>query len=163
MLRTFLRNAPANLLVRYRYDGGLVTKVRGQLRSIPPSSWPDFEIIAKSLRLSPSTLRQRLRSDSQTYRAIKDEIRREMALDYLMHSKRCVGEIATELGYAEPSAFHRAFRNGHLRVQAHSATFIMAADCLSKPYRYALQRRIVCVRSFVGQQRVSALISTTLR
>ena len=58
----------------------------------------------------PSTLRQRLRNGGQNYREIKEEIRRELGMKWLLHSRRSVGVIATELGFAEPSAFHRAFR-----------------------------------------------------
>jgi AraC-like DNA-binding protein len=110
MLKRFLRGAPANILVRYRYDGGLMARVRGHLRAASPVSWPGFEAMAQTLRLPPSTLRQRLRQEGQSYRKIKEEIRRELAVDWLLHSRRGVGEIAAELGFAEPSAFHRAFR-----------------------------------------------------
>jgi AraC-like DNA-binding protein len=110
MLKQFLRGAPANILVRYRYDGGLVARVRGLLRSMPPAVWPGFDGLAQQLRLPTSTLRHRLRHERQSYRAIKDEIRRDLADEWLLHSQRSVGDIATELGFAEPSAFHRAFR-----------------------------------------------------
>ncbi|MFL5255805.1 MAG: AraC family transcriptional regulator [Rhodopila sp.] len=110
MLASFLRGAPANILVRYRYDGGLMMRVRRHLRMVPPVSWPSFEVMAQTLCLPPSTLRQRLRQEGQSYRGIKEEIRRELAVDWLLHSCRGVGKIAAELGFAEPSAFHRAFR-----------------------------------------------------
>lgn len=110
MLKQFLRGAPANILVRYRYDGGLVARVRRQLRSQPPTEWPGFAGLAAQLRLPESTLRHRLRHEGQSYRDIKDEIRRELANQWLLHSERPVGEIAADLGFAEPSAFHRAFR-----------------------------------------------------
>ena len=110
MLKQFLRGAPANILVRYRYDGGLVARVRGLLRGMPPALWPGFDAVAQQLRLPASTLRHRLRHEGQSYRAIKDEIRRELADEWLLHSQRSVGDIAAELGFAEPSAFHRAFR-----------------------------------------------------
>jgi hypothetical protein len=35
-LKTFLRAAPANVLVRYRYDAGFVARIRTLLRSSPP-------------------------------------------------------------------------------------------------------------------------------
>jgi AraC-like DNA-binding protein len=110
MLKHFLRGAPANILVRYRYDGGLVARVRTRLRAEPPVDWPGFDELARQLRLPASTLRHRLHQEGQSYRDIKDEIRRELAIKWLLHSPRSVGEIAAELGFAEPSAFHRAFR-----------------------------------------------------
>lgn len=109
-LKLFLRGAPANILVRYRYDAGLGAHVRARLRQQPPPVWPSFAELARQMRMPDSTLRHRLSQEGQTYRAIKDDIRRGLAIDRLRHGDHGVGEIAVELGFAEPSAFHRAFR-----------------------------------------------------
>ena len=109
-LKQFLRAAPANLLVRYRYDGGTVAAVRARLRGLPPAVWPDFATAARGLRLSPSTLRHRLRQEGQSWNGLRDEIRRDLAVAALTGTDRGVAEIAADLGFAEPSAFHRAFR-----------------------------------------------------
>ena len=110
MLKQFLRRAPANILVRYRYDGGLVARVRAHLRAQPPSAWPGFEGLAGQLRLPASTLRHRLRHEGHSFRSIKDDIRRELAEIWLRQDSRPVGDVAADLGFAEPSAFYRAFR-----------------------------------------------------
>ena len=109
-LKQFLRAAPANLLVRYRYDGGTVAAVRARLRGLPPPAWPDFATAARGLRVSPSTLRHRLRQEGQSWNGLRDEIRRDLAVAALTGTDRGVAEIAADLGFAEPSAFHRAFR-----------------------------------------------------
>jgi AraC-like DNA-binding protein len=109
-LKKFLRSAPANILVHYRYDAGLSASIRSRLRHQLPSAWPDFEELARQMRMPPSTLRRRLHQEGQTYRAIKDEIRRGLAVDWLLHSGRGISDIAVDLGFTEPSAFHRAFR-----------------------------------------------------
>jgi AraC-like DNA-binding protein len=109
-LKPFLRAAPANLLVRYRYDAGLTANIRAKLREIPANDWPDFDEMARLLRLSPSTLRHRLRQEGQSWNGLRDEIRRDLAVAALTGTRRGVAEIAAALGFAEPSAFHRAFR-----------------------------------------------------
>ncbi|MCB5944700.1 AraC family transcriptional regulator [Acidocella sp. KAb 2-4] len=109
-LKVFLRAAPANLLVRYRYDAGAIAGIRARLRELPPTAWPDFAATARLMRLSPSTLRHRLRQEGQSWSGLRDEIRRDLAIAALTGSRRGVAEIAAELGFAEPSAFHRAFR-----------------------------------------------------
>ena len=60
--------------------------------------------------MPPSTLRHRLHDEGQSYAAIKDDIRRDLAVDLLLNTSRTIGEIAVQLGYSEPSAFFRAFR-----------------------------------------------------
>ena len=109
-LKQFLRGAPANILVRYRYDAGLGAAMRRHLRKTPPSNWGRFEDIALQMRMSPSTLRHRLHAEAQSFAAIKEEIRREMAIDMLAAGDMRVGDVANALGFAEPSAFHRAFK-----------------------------------------------------
>jgi AraC-like DNA-binding protein len=109
-LKEFLRRAPANILVRYRHDAGLVAAIRLKLRALPPTSWPDFDMLAKQMKMPASTLRRRLRAEGQSYQTIKDEIRRALAIRWLAENEKPVGDIAADLGFAEPSAFHRAFR-----------------------------------------------------
>lgn len=109
-LKQFLRGAPANILVRYRYDAGLAAAVRKRLRDQAPAAWAGFGDLAAKMHMSASTLRHRLQGEGQSFAGIKDEIRRDRAIDMLLNSEASVGEIAAQLGYSEPSAFHRAFR-----------------------------------------------------
>jgi len=109
-LKQFLRGAPANILVRYRYDAGLAAAVRKRLRDQAPAAWAGFGDLAAQMHMSASTLRHRLQGEGQSFAGIKDEIRRDRAIDMLLNSEASVGEIAAQLGYSEPSAFHRAFR-----------------------------------------------------
>lgn len=109
-LDTFLRGAPGNLLLRYRHDAGPAAAVRALLREVPPADWPRFEEMASRLRIPPATLRRRLGAAGQSYGSIKDEIRNALAQQMLRETRQDVAGIATELGYSEPSAFHRAFR-----------------------------------------------------
>ncbi|MBW9064887.1 AraC family transcriptional regulator [Rhizobium herbae] len=109
-LKQFLRGAPANILVRYRYDAGIAASVRKRLRQATPSAWSSFSELAAQMKMSPSTLRHRLQSEGQSYASIKDEIRRDLAIKMLLHGHGSVGDIAAQVGFSEPSAFHRAFR-----------------------------------------------------
>lgn len=109
-LKQFLRGAPANILVRYRYDAGLAAAVRRRLRQTPPANWTSFEAMAAQMRMSASTLRHRLQAEGQNYAGIKDDIRRDLAIDRLMNTAGSISEIAADLGFSEPSAFYRAFR-----------------------------------------------------
>ncbi len=109
-LRQFLRGAPANILLRYRYDAGTAAAVRRRLTQKEPADWTSFATLATDMRMSSSTLRHRLHDEGQSYAGIKDEIRRDLACSLLTNTDRTVSEIATRLGYSEPSAFYRAFR-----------------------------------------------------
>lgn len=108
-LREFLRKAPANILVRYRHDEGLSAGIRGRLHATAPASWPSFERLAAGMRMQAPTLRRRLQSEGQSYRSIKDEMRRALAMEALLNGSRSVADLAADIGFSEPSAFHRAF------------------------------------------------------
>jgi AraC-like DNA-binding protein len=60
--------------------------------------------------MTRSTLRRRLEEEGQPFQMIKDQLRRDFAIDALSHTSQSVMEIAITLGFAEPSAFHRAFK-----------------------------------------------------
>ncbi len=108
-LKGFLRAAPANILLRYRHDQGFTAGVRHRLRAVSPDNWPDFEAVAADMKLSPATLRRRLKSEGQSFAAIRDDIRLSEAQRLLRQTSESIAQIATTLGYTEPSAFHRAF------------------------------------------------------
>lgn len=71
---------------------------------------PDNEAVASALGLSARTLRRRLARLGYTFRDLVDEARQELACDALQRPDSSIKEVAYTLGFAEPSAFHRAFK-----------------------------------------------------
>jgi AraC-like DNA-binding protein len=108
--KEFLRTAPENILLKYKNVSSLAARVRRRLRQFLPGTVPDFEQLAGDMGMTPATMRRRLHEEGESYQSIKDQLRRDLAISYLSHSSRSVMDIALELGFAERSAFHRAFR-----------------------------------------------------
>lgn len=108
--KEFLRTAPENILLKYKNGSSLTARVRRRLRQFLPGTVPDFEQVADDMGMTPATMRRRLQEEGESYQSIKDQVRRDLAISYLSHSNRSVLDIALELGFAERSAFHRAFR-----------------------------------------------------
>jgi len=109
-VKEFLRGAPENILVKYKNGSSLRALIRKRLRRALPDGVPEFERLAGELKVTPATLRRRLHGEGASYQEIKDQLRRDLAIDYLSHSDRSVMDIALELGFSERSAFYRAFR-----------------------------------------------------
>jgi len=65
--------------------------------------------VARQLNLSPRTLHRRLEEEGSSFRAIKDALRRDLALSRLTKTTQPLGQISADLGFADPSAFFRAF------------------------------------------------------
>lgn len=126
--REFIKEAPANIVLKYKNHSGYAATIRKVLRAMPIADWPDFDAFAIRLNMTRSTLRRRLEEEGQSFQAIKDQLRRDLAMTALNESDKSIVDIATELGFAEPSAFHRAFKKwtqvtpSHYRQQIRQTT-----------------------------------------
>ena len=109
-LKVFLRTAPQWLVIRFRNQHGLTSQVHQRLRHSHYSEWPTLQAFALEQHLSPSTFRRKLGREGCSYQEIKDEVRRAVAFERLRQSKASISDIAEQLGFQEPSAFHRAFK-----------------------------------------------------
>jgi len=92
----------------YRRDREMVLRVRNALRdALPtPGSLGD---VAQTLHLSPRTLHRRLAEEGSSFQAVKDALRRDLAISRLAKTREGITQIATELGFADSAAFYRAF------------------------------------------------------
>jgi AraC-like DNA-binding protein len=107
-LTSFLDGAPGKITTLYRRDRAMVTRIRDLLRTALPDTL-SLDEIADRLHLSPRTIHRRLEDEGSSFRGIKDALRRDMALARLSKTRDPIAQIATDLGYADPSAFYRAF------------------------------------------------------
>jgi AraC-like DNA-binding protein len=109
-LREFLAQAPANLLVRYRDPGTVTERIRRLLRRQLQDQGPSLEAVGQALGLTAATLRRRLREEGRGFQALKDELRRDAAIEYLGQPTLALADIALQLGFSDASTFHRAFK-----------------------------------------------------
>jgi AraC-like DNA-binding protein len=109
-LREFLAGAPANLIVKYRDSSSLADRIRRLLRKSLGEELPSLEQVSSALAVTPQTLRRRLRDEGRGFQQIKDELRRDAAIGYLLQTSLPLPEIANRVGFSEASTFHRAFK-----------------------------------------------------
>ena len=109
-LREFLQAAPANLLVKYRDKTSVTERIRRLLRSHLRDEMPSLEAVGRSLAMTAQTLRRRLREEGQGFQTLKDNLRRDAAIEYLARPDMTLLDIADQLGFSEASTFHRAFK-----------------------------------------------------
>jgi AraC-like DNA-binding protein len=107
-LQTFLIGAPGRLTMLYRRDREMVLRVRDCLRDALPEAKP-LAAVASALHLSPRTLHRRLEEEGSSFQAIKDALRRDLAINRLAKTQQPLAQIAVDLGFADASAFYRAF------------------------------------------------------
>ncbi|HEY4037210.1 MAG TPA: AraC family transcriptional regulator [Burkholderiaceae bacterium] len=107
-LASFLLGAPGKIVTLYRRDREMVRRVRDVVAKSLPAV-PSLGDVAQRLNLSARTVERRLLEEGSSLRAIKDALRRDMALSRLRTSDQSVAQIAASLGYADSSTFFRAF------------------------------------------------------
>lgn len=108
-LKVYLAAAPQALIVRYRDRRSPVERVRAELRRRLEFD-PSLDQIAAAVGMPSHTLTRRLREGNQTFREMKQDLRRDMAIGFLQESDLPQETIALRLGFSELSTFHRAFK-----------------------------------------------------
>ncbi|ANB74618.1 AraC family transcriptional regulator [Paraburkholderia phytofirmans OLGA172] len=109
-LKTFLARAPEGWIFVSFAEQMVCHRVRQSIAARLPTI-PTIEVVAQDLHFSVRTLCRRLSAEGTTFQAIKDELRRDLAIQRLTRSADAIGMIAYDVGFDDPSAFHRAFRH----------------------------------------------------
>jgi AraC-like DNA-binding protein len=109
-LKRFLARAPEDWIFVSFAEQLVSHRVRQYLAGCLPTI-PTIEVVAQDLHFSVRTLCRRLSAEGTTFQAIKDELRRDLAIQRLMRSSDAIGAIAYDVGFDDPTAFHRAFRH----------------------------------------------------
>jgi AraC-like DNA-binding protein len=111
-LREFLRTAPYQLLIMDNDPGGksLTMQVKAMMGHDFSSGFPGFDAISQALGMSAPTLRRRLKREGTTFQQLKDEARRDAAILWLDRADTSINEVAAQMGFTDPSAFHRSFK-----------------------------------------------------
>jgi AraC-like DNA-binding protein len=90
--------------------GDLADLTRRVVINLARDGVPDLEHVATALKLSPRVFYRRLAKAGLSFRDLRESALRQIAESHLLDSRLSVAEVGQLLGYAEPSAFSRAFR-----------------------------------------------------
>ena len=88
----------------------LAQQVRRHIVEALPSGRIREEDIAESLHLSTRTLQRRLLDEGVNFGELFQNVRRELAQNYIDDSQLSIGEIAYLLGFSDQANFTRAFK-----------------------------------------------------
>lgn len=108
-----LARATDRIIVDYlaRFDlSQFSLQVRSDILGRLASGYASLAAVAASMNMSPRSLQRHLHAESTSYQAIFDDLRRELACQYLLGSELSLGDITHRLGFGDQSNFTRAFR-----------------------------------------------------
>jgi len=104
-----LQRALPLTVLQYRRDRLLVQRVRELLRQ-RGAELSTADALARKLNMSTRTLHRQLRDEGAALQELKDETRRDHAIDQLRRSNRPIKQIAHAVGFGNEKSFARAFR-----------------------------------------------------
>lgn len=96
--------------VRQANRATLVERVRDYIRGELPRGTCSLQRCAAKLGMSVRTLQARLELEGRSFKQIIEEVRMQLAKDYLRMPDRSLDEIAEWLGYGDQTSFGRAFK-----------------------------------------------------
>lgn len=109
-LNSFLQQAPKDWIYVSFSESLLAHKIKDFL-SKDAQTGAKIDQVAAALHLSVRTLSRRLTAEGTSFQSIKDEVRRDLAIQYLTSGKQSLDILANQLGFEDSSSFSRAFRS----------------------------------------------------
>lgn len=108
-LQHMLKTALTLTVLQYRKDRLLLAQVK-QALAMQPQQTHSAEDLAPLLNLSPRSLHRQLKEEGVSLQALKDEVRRERAIELLQRTRKPVKQVAESAGFQNEKSFIRAFK-----------------------------------------------------
>jgi AraC-like DNA-binding protein len=111
-LDQMLENFHERLFTQPRHSHSIAIKVRLWMESLFRNGEGSAHITAAAAHtgLTEQTLRRRLRADGTSYKTLKAEVQRDIAIHYIEQNLESIETLAFRLGFSEASALSRAFK-----------------------------------------------------
>ncbi|TKZ19390.1 AraC family transcriptional regulator [Shimia litoralis] len=108
-LAEFLSRAPRDWIFTSSHKHTWSLRIREFLYQ---SEWHDCHLVdaANAFHKTPRTLMRHLDGEGTSFQAIKDELRRDIAIRDIHNNQKSIEKISQDLGFSSASNFHRAFR-----------------------------------------------------
>lgn len=108
-LQRMLETALTLTVLQYRKDRLLLTQVK-QALAMHPQDTHSADDLAPMLNLSPRSLHRQLKEEGTSLQVLKDEVRRERAIELLQRTRKPVKQVAESAGFQNEKSFIRAFK-----------------------------------------------------
>lgn len=108
-LRRYLQRLPDEWFIKQVFEHSLADRIYHALMEAEAGTLPEMGELAGRWHTTTRTLHRHLRQELASFRQIRDQVRRDKAIYWLLEDDCNVGEIAHRLVMTEP-AFSRAFK-----------------------------------------------------
>ena len=102
------------IVERYIAELGLISeymmRVKTTIHSLLSSENVGIELVAESLNVTVRTLQRRLSAEQSSYNHLLDQVRHQLAMEYIKDPATNATEIAFKLGFTDSGSFGRSFK-----------------------------------------------------
>jgi len=109
-LRRYLQHLPDEWFIKQVFAHSLADRIYHALMEAQAGTLPEMGELAQRWHTTTRTLHRHLGREQASFRKIRDQVRRDKAIYWLLEDRCTVGEIAHRLVMSEP-AFSRAFKS----------------------------------------------------
>ncbi|WP_221801183.1 AraC family transcriptional regulator [Oceanobacter mangrovi] len=113
-LKQHLHNAPLVWVTRPSFTSHYARRVSNfletRLQQQGSLSDSSMDAAAEALCVTTRTLRRKLTAERTSFQALKDDLRQKQAVKLLNHRELTISQISLQLGFSDPAAFSRAFK-----------------------------------------------------
>jgi AraC-like DNA-binding protein len=88
-------------------------QVEALIRAMLPYGRCSADDVSQAMGVPTRTLQFHLQNAGCSFREIKNAVRADLASKYLKHSGLNVTQVASQLGYTDPTSFSRSFKRWH--------------------------------------------------
>lgn len=114
--------------------------IRNQILSSPREIFT-LETVANRINMTARTVQRKLSAEKSSYKEILEDVRQNLAIEYLQSTKFTIEEIAVRLGYSDSSSFCHAYKRwtgvnpSDLRQRGYTAKVPRNSDGASPAHR----------------------------
>ncbi len=102
------------IVERYIARLGLISehmlRVRNEILGLLSEGEVSIEAVAENLNVTVRTLQRRLAAEQSTYNQLLDEVRHQLAMEYIQDPGNSVTDLAFRLGFNDSGSFGRSFK-----------------------------------------------------
>lgn len=103
-----------HIVVKYlahREKGDIINRCKAVIIDSLGSGGVSETRVAEALHMTPRNLHRRLQKEDTSFKHLLNEVRQDLALQYIQDRSMTLTEISFMLGFSEVSSFSRAFKN----------------------------------------------------
>ena len=91
-------------------DTSIAGRARRAILDGLSSGKPSAKDVARALALAPRTLQRKLQEEGTTFQEVSDAVRKDLSQQYVQSGEYDLSEVTYLTGFANPSAFSRAYK-----------------------------------------------------